>query len=115
MQVETLPRKGLISYGIGALGWSISINIISVLLNYIYLPPSNAGMHNLIPQVTVLKVFNIIALILLCGRGFDAFIDPLIAHISDKSKNELGRRIPFMRLAFLPMSLFCILLFFPPD
>jgi GPH family glycoside/pentoside/hexuronide:cation symporter len=113
MQVEKLPRKGLIAYGIGCLGWSISINIISVLLNYIYLPPSNAGMNNLIPQTTIFRVFNIIAIILLFGRGFDAIIDPFIAHLSDKSKNKLGRRIPFMRFSFLPMSVFCILLFYP--
>ena len=86
MEPQTLPRRGLISYGLGALGWSISINIISVLLNYIYLPPSNAGMKNLIPQIALFGLFNIISIILFTGRGFDAVVDPLIAHLSDSWK-----------------------------
>ena len=89
------------------------MNIISVLLSYIYLPPANANMVNLIPQITILQIFNIISIILFAGRAFDAIIDPVIAHLSDKHKGKLGRRIPFMRLAFIPMSFFCILLFFP--
>jgi len=113
MQPENLPRKGLIAYGFGALGWSISINIISVLLNYIYLPPSNAGMKNLIPQIALFGLFNIISIILFTGRGFDAVVDPLIAHLSDSWKGRIGRRIPFMRLAFIPVSFFCALIFLP--
>lgn len=70
-------------------------------------------MVNLIPQLTILHVFNVISIILFAGRAFDAVIDPLIAHISDKHKSSLGRRIPFMRIAFIPMSVFCVLLFFP--
>ena len=113
MEVQKLPKKGLIAYGAGAFGWSISINIISVLLNYIYLPPSNAGMNNLIPQVTLFGLFNIISIILFTGRGFDAVVDPFIAHVSDTWKGRLGRRVPFMRFAFLPLSFFCVLIFLP--
>lgn len=110
---QKLPTKIHIAYGFGALGWSISLNIISVLLSYIYLPPANANMVNLIPQITILQIFNIISIILFAGRAFDAIIDPVIAHLSDKHKGKLGRRIPFMRFAFIPMSLFCVLLFYP--
>ncbi len=113
MQARQLPQKILIAYGLGALGWSISINIISVLLNYIYLPPSNAGMNVLIPQVALFGLFNIISIILFTGRAFDAIVDPLIAHLSDTWKGRLGRRIPFMRAALLPMSVFCVLMFVP--
>ena len=113
MPAQTLPRRGLIAYGFGALGWSISINIISVLLNYIYLPPSNAGMSNLIPQITLFGLFNIISIILFTGRGFDAVVDPFIAHLSDSWKGKIGRRIPLMRAAFIPLSISCVLIFFP--
>lgn len=114
MRPNKLPTSVLFAYGIGSLGWSISINVISVLLNYIYLPPANAQMNNLIPQMAIFGVFNIISVVLFFGRFFDAAVDPFIAHLSDRSKNKLGRRIPFMRIAFIPMSVFCVLLFFPP-
>lgn len=111
---ERIPLQKLIYYGIGGFGWSLSINIITVYLLYFYLPPSNSGMVNLVSQTVYLGVFNVIALILASGRLFDAVVDPLIAQYSDKSKNPLGRRIPLMRWAVLPMSFFAVLLFFPP-
>ena len=46
---------------------------------------------------------------------FDAVIDPWIASTSDKSKNQGGRRIPFMRLTAFPYALTCLLIFFPPN
>lgn len=113
MQQTKLPLKILVIYGIGCFGWSIGLNIISVLLNYIYLPPSNSGMHNLIPDVAWFGFINIISVILFTGRGFDAIMDPLIANFSDKNKSKLGRRIPLMRIAFIPLSVFCVLVFLP--
>ncbi len=113
MQQSKLPLRILIIYGLGCFGWSIGLNIISVLLNYIYLPPSNSGMHDLIPGTVWFGFVNIISVILLTGRGLDAVLDPLIANLSDKSKSKLGRRIPFMRWAFVPLSIFCALVFIP--
>jgi GPH family glycoside/pentoside/hexuronide:cation symporter len=111
---ERIPLQKLIYYGIGGFGWSLSINIITVYLLYFYIPPSNSGMVNLVSQTVYLGLFNIIAIILASGRLFDAVVDPLIAQYSDRSKHPHGRRIPFMRWAVLPMSLFAVLLFFPP-
>lgn len=113
MPQSKLPLRILIIYGLGCFGWSIGLNIISVLLNYIYLPPSNSGMHDLIPGTVWFGFVNIISIILLTGRGLDAVLDPLIANLSDKSKSKLGRRIPFMRWAFLPLSVFCAMVFIP--
>ena len=54
------------------------------------------------------------AIILAAGRLVDAFYDPFIARMSDKSKNKRGRRIPFMFFSIIPSVVFCILVFFPP-
>ncbi|HWB62065.1 MAG TPA: MFS transporter [Chitinophagales bacterium] len=113
-QPERLPLPKIIAYGIGIFGWSLSINIVSVLLAYIYLPPTGKGLVNLVPQFTVMVVFNIISLIMPAGRLFDAVVDPLIAAFSDRSRNPKGRRVPLMRIATLPMVVFAILMFIPP-
>ncbi|MDB5284423.1 MAG: putative major facilitator superfamily transporter [Bacteroidota bacterium] len=107
------PLKVLFIYGTGCFGWSISLNLVSVLLNYIYLPPANAGMKNLIPDVAWLGFISIISVILFSGRVVDAIVDPLLSNLSDKSQNKLGRRIPLMRYAFIPLSIFSALMFFP--
>lgn len=116
VEPERIPRSKLIAYGFGIFGWSLSLNIISTLLSYIYLPPidDTTKLKNLVPQVTVLKVFNIIALVMAAGRLFDAVVDPAIANWSDRLKNRLGRRIPFMRVAPVFIAIFCSLMFMPP-
>jgi GPH family glycoside/pentoside/hexuronide:cation symporter len=111
---ERIPLSKIIAYAIGVFGWSISINIISVMLLYLYLPPSNAHMANLVPQIVFFGGITIIALVAASGRLFDAVIDPMIAGWSDRSTHAKGRRIPFMAVAVVPMVLFAIAMFYPP-
>ena len=108
-----LPLKKQLAYGFGMMGWSIMINLISVILVYLYLPPERSGLPTLITQAVIFGFFNVIALITAGGRLIDAVVDPFIAQISDRSKNPKGRRIPMMKLAILPSILFCCLIFYP--
>lgn len=93
-------------------GWSILVNIIGVMLPYFYLPP---GSNGLIPQLAIWGVFNLLAIITTSGRLTDAFYDPFIGQMSDRSTNKRGRRIPFMTWSFIPSVIFCVLVFCPPD
>lgn len=89
------------------------INLISVILVYLYVPPESSGLPKLITEVTIFGFFNVIAIITSSGRLIDAIYDPFIAQFSDQSKNPKGRRIPIMKWAILPSLLFCFLVFFP--
>lgn len=108
-----LPFRIQIFYAAGMMGWSMLTNIVIVMLPYYYLPPSNAGLIPLVPQLLLLGVVNILSLIAASGRLIDAFYDPFIASLSDKSLNPKGRRIPFMKKAVLPAAFFCFLTFYP--
>jgi GPH family glycoside/pentoside/hexuronide:cation symporter len=112
--LKDFPLSKQIIYATGMMGWSIMINLIGVMLVYFYLPPSTSGLHNLVSQSTFFGVFNILAIILASGRLIDAFYDPFIARMSDKSQNKRGRRIPFMLFSIVPSVIFCILIFYPP-
>jgi glycoside/pentoside/hexuronide:cation symporter, GPH family len=113
MRKQTLPLNKQILYAFGMMGWSIMINLISVILVYLYVPPNNSGFPILISQVTIFVVFNLFSIITASGRLTDAISDPLIAQWSDRSKHPKGRRIPFMQIAILPSLLFCFLVFYP--
>jgi len=108
-----LPFSRQIAYAFGMMGWSILINLISVILVYLYVPPQNSGLPQLITQVAIFGAFNVIALVTAGGRFVDALYDPYIAQVSDSSRNPKGRRIPIMRKAILPSFVFCCLIFFP--
>ncbi|MBA3663345.1 MAG: MFS transporter [Bacteroidetes bacterium] len=111
--MQKLPLRLQIAYSCGMMGWSIMINLISVILVYLYLPPATSGLPSLITQVAVFGIFNVIALVTGGGRLVDAVYDPLLAQFSDTSKNPKGRRIPLMKLAILPSFIFCFLVFYP--
>jgi len=113
MPAEKLPFKKQLAYACGMIGWSIMTNIIIVMLPYFYLPPSNAGLMPLVPQLLIFGVLNIMSLIAASGRLVDAVYDPFIASLSDKSHHRKGRRIPFMMWAIVPAVIFCCLTFFP--
>lgn len=108
-----LPPSHQLAYAFGMMGWSILINLISVILVYLYLPPDSSGLPRLITQVVIFGIFNAVALITAGGRLVDAIIDPLIAQLSDTSNNPKGRRIPFMKWAIAPSVIFCCLVFYP--
>jgi len=108
-----LPISKIIGYSCGMCGWSILNNIISTMLIYFYLPPKNSGLDSLIPPIIFLGIFTILALIAAGGRLFDAITDPLIAWMSDRSKHRKGRRIPFMRVGWIPAFIGCIAVFIP--
>ncbi len=113
MPIAKLSLTKQLIYASGMIGWSIVTNIVIVMLPFFYLPPSNAGLVILIPQLLVFGLINIMTFITVSGRLFDAIYDPFIASLSDQSKNPKGRRIPFMKLAILPIILFCCLTFYP--
>ncbi|MGN6180806.1 MAG: MFS transporter, partial [Mucilaginibacter sp.] len=64
-------------------------------------------------QLMLFGVLNIMSVIEMSGRFFDAVYDPFIASLSDKSRNNKGRRIPFMAWAIIPAVIFCCLTFCP--
>jgi GPH family glycoside/pentoside/hexuronide:cation symporter len=113
MNGKHLPAGKQLIYAIGVMGSSIMINLISVILVYLYVPPAGSGLPNIIPQAAIFGIFNAMALITTSGRFMDIVYDPFIAQISDRSKNPKGRRTPFMKAAIVPSFLFCCMVFYP--
>ncbi len=115
MKVEKIPLRGQLIYASGMLGWSVLTSAVAVMLVYFYQAPSDSGLENLIPKIGVLGIVNSMSLIMVGTRIWDAFIDPVIAYFSDKSRSKFGRRIIFMRYALIPIVIFGFLLFLPAN
>lgn len=121
-----LTKKEMWIFAVGQLGWSLLGGIISAWLVAFYLPTKDASnpdyfsgttlnFYTLItPGLIIGGFLTIIGLITALCRIWDAVSDPLIANLSDNSKNPKGRRIPFMRLAAIPFAIVTILVFTAP-
>lgn len=105
-------------FAIGQLGWSTLGGIISAWLVTYYLPTSGdiekGAITYIIPGLVIGGILTVLGLITALSRIFDAVTDPLIASLSDRSKNKNGRRIPFMKFAAIPFSIVTVLLFITP-
>lgn len=115
---KRLTKKQMWIFALGQLGWSILGGIINAWLVTFYLPTqsdlNDGAIQFITPGLVVFGVLTILGLITFGCRIFDAVTDPLIATLSDRSKNPKGRRIPFMRFAAIPFALTTILVFFAP-
>ena len=118
VNMKRLTKKQMIIFAIGQLGWSILSGIISAWFVTFYLPTKGdleAGATQFIqPGLVIGGFLTILGLITALSRVFDAVTDPLIANMSDRSKNKRGRRIPFMQVAAIPLSIVTVLLFMAP-
>ncbi len=116
--MKRLTKKQMIIFAIGQLGWSILSGVINAWLVTFYLPTKgdiDAGATQYIkPGLIIFGILTILGLITAISRIFDAVTDPLIASLSDRSKNPRGRRIPFMQYAAIPLSIVTVLLFCAP-
>ena len=108
--IQTPPTRILLLYAVGQMGWSLAAFAPSSLLNYFYLPPEDGKI--LFPLLITLPL--LIGLINGVTRGLDAFIDPYIANLSDRSTAKIGKRKAFMLVAFLPFAALSFLIFTPP-
>jgi sugar (glycoside-pentoside-hexuronide) transporter len=88
---ETLPARVKAGFALG--DHAINIQLAATSLFYLFflteiagLPPSLAG------------------LVLLVGRGVDAFTDPAMGRISDRTRWRWGRRRPYFLIGALPFG-----------
>ena len=125
MKTRRLTKKEMWIFAVGQLGWSILGGIIGAWLVSFYLPTKDSAGHfsdtNLdfytiiTPGLIIGGFLTILGLITALCRLWDAVSDPLIANLSDNSKNKKGRRLPFMKIAAIPFAVTTILVFMAPS
>ena len=111
------PTNGVIwIYACGQLGWSLASYGVGSLLPYFYMPPEEVGKAAIFPNFIPSTLFlglTLLGIIAFGGRLLDAFIDPFIANLSDKTTTRLGKRRTFMAIAAVPLAVFSYLIFAP--
>ena len=115
---KRLSKKQIWIFAVGQLGWSILGGIINTFLVTFYLPTAgdvaDGAIKYIRPGLIIGGFLTILGLITAISRLFDAVTDPLIASLSDRSKNKRGRRIPFMQYSAIPFAVVTVLLFCAP-
>lgn len=115
-QIRKVSKKIILAYCIPQFAVGLFTAMISNYLLYFYQPSKESGIPTLITQgVVVLGILTFIGFVKAVGHIIDAVTDPLVANLSDKSRNKKGRRIPFMKYAAIPFGLSALLIFCAPQ
>ena len=100
MSEDRLSNKQLLNYGLPAFGLSTMLVALTVYLPIFYTDTLLLGTH-------------LLSLVFLVGRFWDAVTDPIMGHISDKTRSRWGRRRPYFLLSALPLAVTFFLIWSP--
>ncbi len=97
-----VPLRIKLAYGLGAVAYGVKDNGFAVFVLIFY------------NQVIGLSA-ALVGLAVMVALIVDAFIDPLIGHLSDRTNSRWGRRHPWLYASVLPMGASWFLLWHPPE
>jgi GPH family glycoside/pentoside/hexuronide:cation symporter len=102
MTAERVPLSTKLSYGLGAVAYGIKDNGFSVFLLLFY------------NQVVGLPAEQV-GFAIMIALFVDAFVDPAIGSLSDRTHTRIGRRHPWLYGSAIPIALCWVLLWNPPQ
>lgn len=100
-QVRRLSGKTMASYGVGAAAYGVKDSGFGTFLLLFY------------NQVVGLPAATV-GFVVMCALIIDAFVDPTVGFLSDRTRSRWGRRHPWMYGAALPIAIGWLLLWNPP-
>jgi GPH family glycoside/pentoside/hexuronide:cation symporter len=98
---QSLSRKSKLLYGAGDIGFSLTSTILGV-----YFAIFLTDVVGLAPGIAAGSI--------LIGRVWDFVNDPIIGHISDRTRTRWGRRRPFLLFGSVPFAAAFVLLWWRP-
>ncbi|WP_033074477.1 MFS transporter [Sphingopyxis sp. MWB1] len=99
---ERLPLRLKIMHGLGSLAYGVKENGFSTFLLLFY------------NQVIGLDA-GLVGTAIMAALIFDAFIDPVIGEMTDRTRSRWGRRLPWLYFTPLPLAIAWMLLWSPPE
>ncbi len=97
-----LPLRLKLAHGMGSIAYGVKDNGFSTFLLIFY------------NQVLGLQA-ALVSTALMLALFIDAFIDPIVGHLSDRTYTRWGRRLPWLYVAPIPLGLAWLLLWAPPE
>lgn len=112
--MKKLFRRQIFRFCMADIAKGLFNGLIGNYLLYFFQPTVKSGIPNLLPENRLLGYITVMSVITALSKIVDAVTDPLVANLSDKSRNPEGRRMPFLKKAGIPYALSVFLIFMAP-
>jgi GPH family glycoside/pentoside/hexuronide:cation symporter len=99
--IVALPRSLKVMHGLGSVAYGVKDNGFSVFLLIFY------------NQVLGIDA-GVVGTVIMAALIFDAFADPIVGEMSDRTQSKWGRRLPWLYAAAIPLGIIWLLLWHPP-
>ena len=99
---DHLPLRTKLTYGFGSVAYGIKDNGFATFLLFYY------------NQVVGIRA-DLVSLAIALALIADAFIDPAVGHLSDRTRTKIGRRHPWLYAALIPIAISWVALWHPPS
>lgn len=99
---DKLPLRLKLVHGMGSIAYGVKDNGFSTFLLLFY------------NQVLGLEA-TLVSAALMLALFIDAFIDPIVGHMSDRTYTRWGKRLPWLYIAPIPLGFAWLLLWSPPE
>ena len=99
---ERLPVRLKVMHGLGSIAYGVKDNGFSTFLLLFY------------NQVIGLDA-GIVGFAIMVALISDAFVDPVIGELTDRTRSRWGRRLPWLYAAPIPLAIAWMLLWHPPE
>ena len=99
---ERLPVWLKLVHGLGSIAYGVKENDFSTFLLLFY------------NQVIGLDA-GIVGIAIMVALIFDAFVDPVIGELTDRTRSRWGRRLPWLYIAPFPLAFAWMALWSPPE
>lgn len=101
-RAERLPVRLKVMHGLGSIAYGVKDNGFSTFLLLFY------------NQVIGLDA-GIVGAAIMIALIADAFVDPVIGELTDRTRSRWGRRLPWLYGAPIPLAIMWMLLWHPPE
>lgn len=100
--MRKLSKRQIFRFCMADVAKGLFNGLIGNYLIYFFQPTVKSGIPHLLPEHKLLGYITVMSVITALSKLVDAVTDPLVANLSDKSRNPEGRRMPFLKKAGSP-------------
>jgi glycoside/pentoside/hexuronide:cation symporter, GPH family len=114
VQLDPIKMSVILVYCLANIGMMVLDTVLDQYTVFYYAPKRLGAAAAVGHAAIQFAPIALAGLALNFGRVVDALANPIVGYLSDRTNTRWGRRIPYVLFGSIPMTVFFIMMYFPP-